>query len=102
MFHHIVLLRFTPESTTEQHRAVVDALRPLPEVIPEITSYEVHLDERLDAANAHVSVHGTFADEAAWRTYSTHPDHVAVIQTRIAPILDTAIRTQYLDDEEDR
>lgn len=97
MFHHIVLLRFTPDSTSEEHRAVADALTPLPDTIDAIVSYDVNLDAGLSPGNAHVSVHGTFADEAAWRTYSTHPAHVKVIEELIAPILDTAIRTQYTD-----
>lgn len=100
MFHHIVLLRFTPESTPTQHDAVVNGLRPLPDSIPEIRSYEVQPDAGLHGDNAHVSVHATFHDEAAWRTYSTHPDHVKVIDERIAPILDVAIRTQYRDDHD--
>ena len=97
MFHHIVLLRFLPESTPEQHRAVVDGLRALPPLIGEIRSYDVQLDAGLAPDNAHVSVHATFGDESAWRTYSIHPDHLKVIEERIIPILDTATRTQYRD-----
>ncbi len=99
MFHHFVLLRFVPGSTPEQHRAVVEGLRPLPESIPDLNGYEVHLDAGLGAQNAHVSVHATFDDEAGWHAYSSHPAHVQVIEDRITPILETALRTQYIDDE---
>ncbi|HET8930066.1 MAG TPA: Dabb family protein [Acidimicrobiales bacterium] len=98
MFHHIVLLRFTPDSTPDQHRAVAEGLRPLPESIPDLRTYEVHLDAGLGAQNAQVSVHATFDDEAGWHAYSNHPAHVQVIDQRITPILETALRTQYADD----
>ncbi len=100
MFHHIVLLRFVPESTPEQHQAVVDGLRPLPESIGDLRSYEVHLDAGLGTENAQVSVHATFDDEAGWHAYGNHPAHVQVIEQRIAPILQTALRTQYFDGSE--
>lgn len=96
MFHHIVLLRFTPDSTPDQHRAIADALRSLPDRVPQILTYEVHLDAGLDPGTAHLSVHGTFADETEWRTYLTHPEHLAITQGMVAPILETAIRTQYI------
>lgn len=95
MFHHIVLLRFSPDSTAEQHRAVVDALRSLPDSIPQLRTYDVHLDAGLGAENAHVSVHATFDDEAGWHAYSNHPAHLQVISEHISPILESAMRTQY-------
>lgn len=97
MFHHIVLLRFRGDSTPEEHRAVADALRDLPATIDQIVSYRVRLDAGLAPDNAHLSVHATFADEAAWRTYAAHPAHVRIVEKQIGPILDTAIRTQYVD-----
>ena len=97
VFHHVVLLRFSPESTPAQHRAVADALRSLPGSISEIADYDVHVDARLSAENAHVSAHGTFANETAWRAYSSHPAHVKVVDELIVPILETAVRTQYTD-----
>ena len=97
MFHHTVLLRFRPDSTPEQHQAVVDELCALPHTINELVDYQVHLDARLGDDNAHVSVAATFADEAGWRTYSTHPDHLQVIRARIEPIIESSMRSQYSD-----
>lgn len=97
MFHHVVLLRFSPSSTTGDHQAIVDALRLLPATIPELRHYAVHLDAGLVDENAHVSVAATFADEAGWRTYATHPDHLRVIHESIEPILASSMRSQYHD-----
>lgn len=97
MFHHIVLMRFDDTSTSADRHAIVDALRALPATIKEIDGYHVNVDLGLSADNAHVSVHGTFADETAWRTYSAHPAHLAVLDGMIKPILERATRTQYID-----
>lgn len=95
VFHHIVLLRFQTASTADQHQTIADALRALPSVIDEILTYDVNIDAGLSAENAHVSVHGTFVDEMAWRTYSSHRAHLAVLDGMIKPILASAVRTQY-------
>ena len=97
MFHHIVLLRFTTGSTPDQHQSVVDGLRALPAMVPELRSYDVHLDGGLAADNAHISIVATFEDEAAWRIYSTHPEHLKVINERINPIKESSLRSQYTD-----
>lgn len=86
MVHHTVLLRFVAEATDDQVDAVVEALRALPEQIPEIRSYRVGRDAGFAEDNAHVLVLATFADEAGWRSYQDHPAHRAVITDLIAPI----------------
>jgi hypothetical protein len=98
MFHHLALFRFTPESTTDQHRAAAEGLCALVPTIQEIRSYDVRVDAGLSPDNAHMSLHATFDDEAAWRAYSAHPDHIRVVDGRIKPILAAALRTQYTDD----
>ena len=57
----------------------------------------MHLDAGLGAENAHLSVAANFADEAGWRTYAAHPDHLRVIHERIEPILAASLRSQYSD-----
>jgi hypothetical protein len=62
-----------------------------------LVDYEVHLDAGLSDGNAHVSIAATFADAAGWRAYTTHPDHVRVLEERIVPILGSGLRSQYSD-----
>ncbi len=100
MFHHIVLLRFDLGAPVGSPRAVAEALRALPPEIPAIRSYDVHVDAGLGAENAQVSVHATFDDEDGWHAYNGHPAHVQVIEQQITPILEAAMRTQYVDDAE--
>ncbi len=98
MFHHLVLLRFTPGTDPERIRGVAARLAELPGTIRAIRSYDVQVDAGLGTDNAHLSVHATFDDQDDWRIYATHPDHLRVIEEHIAPILDTALRTQYVDE----
>ena len=69
----------------------------LPEIIGSLVDYEVHLDSGLSDGNAHVSIAATFADAAGWRAYSAHPDHVRVLEERIVPILESALRSTATD-----
>lgn len=95
MLHHHVLIECTADATAEQRRALVDALRSLPARIPQIASYEVHEDAGLAQGNAHVSIVASFADEAAFRAYVEHPEHVAVVTEHITPIKAGLMRLQH-------
>ena len=87
MFRHVVLLRFTPESTPEQHQAVVAALATLPAHLPVLRSYDVALDAGLADGNWHVSAVADFDDAAGWQTYTVDPEHQRIIAEMIRPIL---------------
>lgn len=98
MLHHHVLVTFVPTATPPQHQAAAEALRALPATIAAIEAYEVHLDDGLAEGNAHLSIVATFADEAAWRSYVEHPDHVRVVAEHITPIWAASMRLQHRDD----
>ena len=87
MIRHIVLLRWTPESTPDQHRAVLDELRALPTVIPEILRYRLGEDLGLAEGNASLSVIADFASVSDYEVYRDHPEHQRVIAEHILPIL---------------
>ena len=95
MIRHIVLLRWTPESTPEQHQAVLDELRALPTVIPEILRYRLGQDLGLAEGNASLSVIADFASVADYEAYRDHPEHQRVIAERIKPILAGRSALQY-------
>ena len=87
MFRHVVMLRFTPESTAAQAAAVRDGLRELPARIPELRNYVVGTDARVNDGNYDLVVVADFDDVAAYLVYRDHPDHQVVIRERITPIL---------------
>ena len=87
MFRHVVMLRWVAGATPEQREAVRSGLVGLPARIPEIRSYTVGTDARVNDGNFDLVVVADFDDVDGYLVYRDHPDHVAVISERIRPIL---------------
>jgi hypothetical protein len=87
MLRHLVLLKWTAEATADQISSVVDGLRGLPVVIPQIRRYEIGTDLRLRGGTFDLALVAEFDNADDWRVYAGHPDHVAIINDRILPIL---------------
>ena len=87
MFRHVVLLRWVAEATAEERSAVESGLGALPDRIPEIRSYKIGTDARVNDGNFDLVVVADFDDVDGYLVYRDHPDHVAVINERIRPIL---------------
>lgn len=96
MFRHIVLLTLRDDATDDARDEIVDRLRELPGRIDSIRRYEVALDLGLSEGNATVAVVADFDDRAGWEEYRDHPDHVAVIEGSIRPVLAARTATQIL------
>ena len=95
MIRHVSVLTFRDDATPEQLAAVAGALRALPARIPELRDYRVGPDLGIDAGNGSFVVIGDFDDEAGYRTYRDHPDHLAVAREHILPILTGRRAAQY-------
>ena len=95
MIRHIVLLRWTPESTPDQHQAVLDELGALPAAISAIARYRLGTDLGLADGNASLSVIADFASVSDYEVYRDHPEHQRVIAERIKPILAARSALQY-------
>jgi hypothetical protein len=86
MLTHIVCWKYKPETTEEQRSDHIARLRALPEVIPNILSFNVgrdilHLDRSFDTGLVAV-----YPDRAALDLYTDHPQHqeVAALGKQIA------------------
>lgn len=95
MIRHCVLLRVRDGATPDAVAACVEALRALPARIPEIRTYEVGTDLGWRDGNADIGIAATFDDEAGWRRYVEHPDHVAVIEEHIVPLVESRQSVQF-------
>jgi hypothetical protein len=84
---HVVLLKWVESVTEEQRHAVVDALRALPAVIPELRSYDVRADAGIDDDTYDLAVVAEFDDAEGYIVYRDHPEHQRVIAELIGPIL---------------
>ncbi len=94
MIRHVVLFRFTPESTTESRQDMLAALRALPERLPEIHSYQAELDLSLRDGSWDATVVADFDDVDGWRTYVQDPEHQRIIAELIQPITAERASTQ--------
>ena len=92
---YISLLTWGVGTTDEQIRTVVNALRRLPEHIPEIRAYAVRTDIGLADGNAHMAIMADFDDIDAYRTYAEHPAHLEVLTRLIRPILAARTAIQF-------
>jgi len=93
MIRHTVLLSFddVDESLIQK---VIDELREMPRLIPEIDSYIVSRDLGLAEGSAAVVVSGDFNSIADYQVYATHPEHVRVITEHIRPHATALTRAQ--------
>ncbi len=95
MLRHVVMMQLSPSITKDQLQAIVDSLRALPDVVPEIQSYSVGLDMELVDGNFDLVVVGDFEDVDAFRGYSANADHQLVIAEKIAPFVLGRSAVQY-------
>lgn len=87
MFRHVVMFRYSPGTTAEQRRAVLDGLAGLPGKVPEIRNYHVGEDAGLVEGNFDLAVVAEFDDEAGYVAYAKNPDHLALIAGTIKPVI---------------
>jgi len=95
MFRHVVLMRWKPDATDAQRAAVVDGLHALPGLIPELRSYSIGSDARVNEGNYDLAVVADCDDVDGYLVYRDHPDHQAVIAEHIRPILAERAAVQY-------
>lgn len=93
MIRHTVLLTFDGIDETIV-QATIDALTELPSLIPEIRSYTVGRDLGLAEGTATVVVSGDFASVEDYQIYSSHPEHVRVLDADIRPHVTALTRAQ--------
>ena len=95
MFRHVVMFNFKDGTTEEQKEAMRDALRRLPDVIPEIRSYRFGDDLGLRDDNFEFVVTADFDGADDLVVYRDHPDHQKGIAEFIAPIVKARAAVQF-------
>ena len=95
MIRHIVMMKWRHGTTDDQVAAVVNGLSTMPDLIPGIKRYEYGSDLGLNDGNNHFALVADFESVDDFRGYSVHPEHLAVIDGAIKPIIESAVRVQY-------
>lgn len=78
MFRHIVVVRFTADTTRPEMEALAGKLRTLPEHIPQIVRSHAELDAGHKDTNYHLAIVTDFDSYEDFTEYRDHPAHVAV------------------------
>ena len=97
MFRHHGHLTLTPEATDEQVEAIIAGLLALPGQVDGLLEARVARDAGLAEGNASVRFHMVFDTEDSWRSYGSHPAHVAVVTDHIKPVLAGKAMVQHDD-----
>lgn len=94
MVKHVILwtLKDMPEAEKNSVKQGIKAgLEGLKGKIPGLIDIKVIADGRLDSSNTDLMLDSTFESADALKTYSKHPEHVAVADGKVRPY--TASRT---------
>lgn len=97
MFYNVALIRFKPEATRQQIEQAFAKLRELPRMVPQLNTLTVAANAGVVDGGHDAIIMGAFANVEAYRIYQTHPDHAAVAQAFLVPILEEIARIQYED-----
>ncbi|MEN8115002.1 MAG: Dabb family protein [Actinomycetota bacterium] len=95
MFHHVAMFRFAEGTTAEQIDAVDAALAELPAVIDVLVGYRFGRDAGItDNAWDYVVV-ADLAGPEDFPVYRDHPQHRAVVEDVMKPLVVEASRIQF-------
>ena len=89
MVKHIILWTLNPELSDDEKASVKAGIKAglegLVGKVPGLLDVTVHIDARLDSSTADVMLDSTLQSPEALKAYATHPDHVAVANTKVRP-----------------
>jgi len=94
-FRHVVMMRWADGVTEAQLTALIEGLSRLPGQIPEIRHYTFGRDAGLNEGNHDFVIVAEFADVEDYKVYRDHPDHLALINDLLKPILGSRAAVQY-------
>ncbi|MFN3216757.1 MAG: Dabb family protein [Acidimicrobiales bacterium] len=95
MFRHVVMMKWTEESTPEQRSAAIEAVRGLSAVVPTVRALSCGTDAGVAEGNFDFVAVVDFDDVAGYQAYASHPDHVQVITELLRPIAAQRAAVQY-------
>ena len=95
MFRHVVMMKLGESSTPDDLTAIIDGLRTLPDLVPEIVSYSVGRDLDVQEGSFDLVIVADFDDRAGFDAYNANQDHLDVIAERIRPHMAERSAVQY-------
>lgn len=89
MVKHIILWTLNPELSEEEKNKVKvgikQGLEGLVGKVPGLIDVKVQIDGRLASSTADLMLDCTLENEEALKVYASHPEHLAVANTKVRP-----------------
>jgi len=95
MFRHVVNFRWNSQSSPEHVAALEDALSGLPALLPSLRRYAYGSDAGINEGNYDFAVMAEFDSAEGYLVYRDNDEHARIIQTHIAPYLDSRTVVQF-------
>jgi hypothetical protein len=95
MFRHVVNFRWNAQSSPEHVEALKEALSGLPAILPDLRRYAYGTDAGINEGNYDFAVVAEFDNSEGYLTYRDNDEHARIIQTLIAPYLDSRTVVQF-------
>lgn len=95
MFRHVVMFRWTDDTSAEHIQAAQEALGRLPAAIPEIRTYAFGADVGINEGNYDFVVVADFRSAEDYLVYRDHPQHQAVIAEHLRAHIAERAAVQY-------
>ncbi len=89
------MMKLKETSTEDDRTAIVEALRALPPLVPEIKSYSVGKDLDVQDGSFDLVVVADFDNRAGFDAYNENQDHLDVIASAIKPHMAQRSAVQY-------
>lgn len=93
--NHTVLFGFNDDVDETRVQQAIAELNRLPELIPEVRTWEIAEDAGKRETSLRFALLATFDDMAAVERYLKHPEHVKVV-ARALPLLDQLAEHDYI------
>jgi hypothetical protein len=95
MFRHVVNFRWNAQSSPEHVEALKEALSGLPAILPDLRHYAYGTDAGINEGNYDFAVVAEFDNSEGYLAYRDNDEHARIIQTLIAPYLDSRTVVQF-------
>jgi hypothetical protein len=87
MIRHIVLFRWSEDATDAQKKRAADEVATLPSLVPSVRAFACGPDAGINQGNYDFAVTADFEDAGGYVAYRDNPDHRAMVEEHILPIV---------------
>ena len=95
MIRHMVMFRWTEDATEEQKKQVAAEVARLPSLVPSLRVLRAGQDLGINEGNFDFAAAVDFDDAEGYLAYRDHPEHRAIVEKFIRPIVAQRAAVQF-------